>query len=427
MDSLTTRALTLYRRGLFGASWKEWERLGQMARDAGSRHAYLQARNGATACADGLRLTDDALVLARRAVAAATGMPEDLPVVRRALSNLVIVSAQVGAFTEAMEILERAERTEVNGQDPVGATLPLLRLNILVERGEYERAAELAQCVRACLTGDLNAVRAHHDEALIVLETEGPARALPLFVNLLRPMRSLGTDRDELALLADLTEVYALLGDAEGVMSTHKAAQQLIERTTSVLNGVELARVAALDAFGLALTGEVRAVGQRLAQVRELLGTYGRTNRAERVAVRIVRFMADVAGSRADLLGRDELGRYLSSPYVAEMDFRRAEMASLAAYVTSVAPKLADVDVALLGQAATSPLTARSVLLRELAARRTSGSDVPAEAKVLSLLRAYTLGTRTADYTDVLNTLRGASRRHYDQEIVERFIDLHVA
>jgi|GEM_PF-2876890 len=427
MDSLTVHALTLYRRGLFGASWQEWGRLGEAARDAGSRNDYVQALNGATACADGLRLTDDALVLARRAVAAAAGMPEDLPVVRRALSNLVIASAQAGAFQEAMETLERAQRAEAGRPDPIGSTLALLRLNILVEQGEYERAAGIVPSVTARLTDGIDAVRARHDEALIVLETEGPTRALPLVTDLLEPMRSLGTDRDELAVLSDLTEVYALLGDAQGVMSTHQAARQLIRRTTCVLNGVEVARLAVLDAFGLGLSGEVRAVRQRIVQIRELLGAYGRANRAERVAGRIVRFLADMAGTCADLLEDGELGRYLGSPYVAQMDFRRTETASLAAYVTSVGPKLAPVDVALLGQAATAPITARSVVLRTLAESGTSGSDVPAEAKVLSVLRAYTSGTRSGDYREVLGTLRVAAGSRYDQEIVERFVDLHVA
>lgn len=427
MDSLTARALTLYRRGLFGASWQEWGRLGQAARDAGSRHDYLQALNGATACADGLRLTDDALVLARRAVAATAGMPGDVPVVRRALSNLIIVSAQVGAFQEAMETLERAQRAEAEGLDRIGSTLALLRLNILVEQGEYGHAAKLVPSVTARLTDGIDAVRARHAEALVVLETEGPGRALPLLADLLEPMRSLGTDRDELAILADLSEVYALLGDAQGVMSTHQAARQLIQRTTCVLNGVELARVAVLDAFGLGLSGEVRAVRQRIAQVRELLGAYGRANRAERVAGRIVRFLADMAGSCSDLLESGELGRYLSSPYVVEMDFRRTETASLAAYITSVGPKLAPVDIALLGQAATAPITARSVVLRTLAECDASGSEVPAEAKVLSVLRAYTFGTRSGDYREVLGTLRAAQGSRYDQEIVERFVDLHVA
>lgn len=399
-----------------------------MARVAGSTHDLLQALNGATACAMRLRLTDNALALARKALATASGTPDSDPVMRRLLSNFVIVAATAGEFEEAEAVFERLAATvDARADAEISAQLPLLRLNMLIDRGDFGAASRLAPAVVEESSHGPHALRAKHSGALIPLATGDVDAALPMLEDMAGAFELQGSPHELLAFLTDLIQAQAMAGDFGRVRDLHTRAQGLIVESTCAFDGVDLARLAGLDAFGLALTGELAPIRQRLSQLNILLTTYGRQAEAERLSRRIVRFMADAAGRRSELVADEALGRYLDSPYVANLHFRQGEMAALASYVTTIGPLLAEVDRPLLEQAAASPLTARSVLLRRFADHRTARPEVAPEAKVLAVLRDYAHGMETSEYTTVVEKIRQQGGRRYDDDVVERFSKLHVA
>jgi len=426
MDRALERAKVLQDRKLFGAALRELEK----ARRDASREArpihLLRALNRSFVCADGLRLSEEAMLFSEMGLDVAAQVGASDPASCGAYFNFALAAAKAGRFDKSLWALGLLESTASKGVGEFPAHARLLKLVVLVDSGEFEGAEEYAARVSEDHLDAGRIVVLEQARAVLAMESGRPEEAAALLEEALEGSRRLWMGAAELSILEDLGQAYAMLSDPEGVARAVERAQKVLIASPCALDALEIGRLAALGAFGMALTGQLRELRRRIGQVTSLLSELGRPREAARLARRIIQFSSRHAGFLYDLQSPAQpIFSFFESPYVIRHRFSEASVAPLTVYVRDVGPALATgLDESIIQQAATVPFSDESRRVQDLALGPTDLADCPSEAKVLAVLRDYASGCAQEPYQRVLEQLGGQTRR-YDPDIVNALVALH--
>lgn len=433
MGTAESRAKALYERKLYGAALTELATARMEADRAGRTADLVTALNGSFLCADSLRLSEAGLRFTRMGVEAGEEVGYRHPATLNAFFNHAIASAKLGHFERAksaIAVIEDASKGLCGEADEVmRARTRLLKFDVLLDSGDFEEARRCERKLDGAPLDQAWTTLLAHSRALLAAETGDPERAIEVLTGVLEDYRRDRDDRGTLSSLADLAQAYAMAMNPDGVALAIREADGILGSAPCALDAVEIGRLAALSALGLAMAGQLKDLRRRLEQVTLLLGGIGRADEARRLCQRVIQVSTRFAGYLSDLqTPAQPLFGFFEAPYVLWRNFADERLAPLAVYVRAIGPRLSEaVDTCILEQAASVPFTETSWRVRGLSEGLTGHGNHPPEAKVLAVLKDYANGVAREPYDQVLSHLWRQRGERYDEEIVTSLVDLHTA